>query len=129
MQPTSIHADAGYLIEPERRTPIFRDVDVLVCGGGVSGVGAALGAARAGARTMVIERNAFLGGAATAVLMNTWNVPVQRMTGVSKEIALTLAERGAGNITGPTFPFDPDAFKDLSAELMKDAGVEVLSYS
>ncbi|HET8744463.1 MAG TPA: FAD-dependent oxidoreductase [Ramlibacter sp.] len=129
MQPTSIHSQEGYLVEPPRQTPIVREVDVLVCGGGVSGVGAALGAARTGAKTMVLERNAFLGGAATAVIMNTWNVPVSRMTGVAREIALELAQRGEGNISGPTFPFDPEGFKQLSSELLTQAGVEVLNYT
>lgn len=126
---TAILPQEGQIIEPARKTPIVREVDVLVCGGGVSGVGAALGAARAGAKTMVLERNAFLGGAATAVIMNTWNVPISRMTGVAREIALTLAERGAGNATGPTFPFDPEALKELSAELLTREGVEILNYS
>lgn len=129
MQADSIRRDEGYVLEPARRTAIVRDVDVLVCGGGVAGIGAALGAARAGARTMIVERNAFLGGAATAVIMNTWNVPIQRMTGVAKEIALKLAERGAGTIVGPTFPFDPEAFKELAADLMREAGVEILNYT
>ncbi len=129
MEPSSIRRDQGYIVEPARQTEIVRDVDVLVCGGGVSGVGAALGASRAGAKTMVIERNAFLGGAATAVIMNTWNVPVARMTGVAKEIALKLAERGAGTIAGPTFPFDPEALKELSADLLREAGVEILNYT
>ena len=129
MQPTAIHADKNILVEPPRETPIVREVDVLVCGGGVSGVGAALGAARSGARTMILERNAFLGGAATAVIMNTWNVPVSRMTGVAREFAHTLAERGAGNISGPTFPFDPEAFKELAVDLLRQAGVEILNYT
>lgn len=129
VEPTSVERDDAYVLEPPRHTPIVRDVDVLVCGGGVSGVGAALGAARSGAKTMVLERNAFLGGAATGVLMNTWNVPVDRMTGVAMEFAVTLAERGAGNITGPTFPFDSEAFKVLSDELLRGAGVEILNYT
>lgn len=128
VEPTFIRED-GCIVEPARKTPIVREVDVLVCGGGVSGVGAALGAARAGAKTMVLERNAFLGGAATAVLMNTWNVPIAKMTGVAKEIAGKLAERGAGNITGPTFPFDPEALKELSVELLQQAGAEILNYT
>jgi hypothetical protein len=121
--------DVEQIIEPARGTPVVRDVDVLVCGGGVSGVGAALGAARAGAKTMVVERNAFLGGAATAVIMNTWNVPFHKMTGVAKEIAGALTERGAGVVSGPTFPFDPEGFKELTAELFKAEGIEILTYS
>ena len=37
-------------------------VDVLVAGGGTSGVSAAIGASQAGANVMLIERNAYLGG-------------------------------------------------------------------
>ncbi|HEY8611278.1 MAG TPA: FAD-dependent oxidoreductase [Roseomonas sp.] len=39
--------------------------DVMVAGGGAAGVAAALGAARAGARVLLVERYGFLGGAAT----------------------------------------------------------------
>ncbi len=39
----AIKLQAGQVIEPARATPVVREVDVLVCGGGVSGVGAALG--------------------------------------------------------------------------------------
>jgi len=126
---TEIRNGEGFVLEPVRKTMVIREVDVLVCGGGVSGVGAALGAARTGAKTMVLERNAYLGGAATGVLMNTWNVPIDRMTGVTREIALELAKRGAGNITGPTFPFDPEAFKELAVEMLKQANVEILNYT
>jgi len=40
----------------------FASVDVLVAGGGPAGIGAALGAARAGAKTLLLERYGFLGG-------------------------------------------------------------------
>ena len=39
--------------------------DVLVVGGGAGGAGAAIGAARTGARVLLVERYGFLGGAAT----------------------------------------------------------------
>lgn len=39
--------------------------DVVVVGGGAGGIAAAVGAARAGARTLLIERYGFMGGAAT----------------------------------------------------------------
>ena len=44
---------------------IYRS-DVLVVGGGLGGVAAAIAAARAGARTILMERNTCLGGVATA---------------------------------------------------------------
>jgi ribulose 1,5-bisphosphate synthetase/thiazole synthase len=54
------------IIEPGRKTHVRAEVDVLVAGGGLAGVSAAVAAARAGARTMLIERNSFPGGVATA---------------------------------------------------------------
>src|SRR5260370_30084279 len=39
--------------------------DVVVVGGGSAGCGAAVGAAQAGARVLLVERYGFLGGAAT----------------------------------------------------------------
>ena len=44
--------------------PILDSVDVLVVGGGPAGIGAALGAARAGAKTLLIENLSFFGGVA-----------------------------------------------------------------
>jgi glycine/D-amino acid oxidase-like deaminating enzyme len=45
-----------------------RETEVLVIGGGTSGVGAAVAAARAGARTIIVERYGFLGGVANVGL-------------------------------------------------------------
>jgi hypothetical protein len=45
------------------------ETDVLVVGGGPSGLGAALGAAHAGADVILVERYGFLGGNATAALV------------------------------------------------------------
>lgn len=42
------------------------DYDVVVAGGGAGGVGAALGAAQAGAKVLLVEKYGFLGGAATS---------------------------------------------------------------
>ena len=43
--------------------------DVVVCGAGVAGVAAAVAAARAGAKTAVIEKQCLLGGLATSGLI------------------------------------------------------------
>lgn len=44
--------------------PVLDTVDVLVVGGGPAGIGAALGAARTGAKTLLIENQSFFGGIA-----------------------------------------------------------------
>ena len=46
------------------RRPTLAQVDVLVVGGGPAGIGAALGAARQGAKTLLIENHSFFGGVA-----------------------------------------------------------------
>jgi hypothetical protein len=48
--------------------PVLDTVDVLVVGGGPAGIGAALGAARTGANTLLIENHSFFGGVAAWML-------------------------------------------------------------
>ena len=52
--------------EVANKIPVTYDVDVLVVGGGPTGVAAATAAARAGENTLLIERYGFCGGMATA---------------------------------------------------------------
>jgi hypothetical protein len=99
--------------------------DVLVVGGGASGVAAASAAGRAGARVILLERYGFLGGLATAAQVGTIcglylrdttgtkAVPVA--AGFPQEFALQL-ERATGSkpIQLPTglwvLPYVPPAF-------------------
>jgi ribulose 1,5-bisphosphate synthetase/thiazole synthase len=54
-----------------RHSGVLDTVEVLVAGGGPAGIGAALGAARAGARTLLIENHAFFGG------VGAWSLGMQ----------------------------------------------------
>ena len=47
--------------ERSRQTQVLYDMEVVVIGGGHSGVGAAVGAARRGAKTLLVERTGYLG--------------------------------------------------------------------
>jgi hypothetical protein len=77
--------------------------DVAVIGGGPAGIAAALGAARAGARTLLVEREARLGGNVTQAFVHTIcglyradeerAVPVQH--GLPLRIAAALTRRDA----------------------------------
>ena len=48
------------------------EVDLVVCGAGPAGVGAALRAARNGVKVMIVESLGCLGGVATAGMMSNW---------------------------------------------------------
>src|SRR5579884_3344949 len=52
--------------EPARDIPLYGEYEVAVLGGGPAGIAAAVAAARAGQRTLLIERYGFLGGMGTA---------------------------------------------------------------
>lgn len=50
------------IVEPSKSVPVVYDIDVAVAGAGVSGVFAALAAARNGADTVLIDRFGTVGG-------------------------------------------------------------------
>ncbi|BAU47960.1 FAD dependent oxidoreductase [Sulfurifustis variabilis] len=140
-----------------RRARLAGDTDVLVVGGGPAGLGAALGAAAAGARVVLAERYSFLGGNATAALVmplmsfHTQHPPAEP-TGdedtllptdhgpgdpVLAGALATLLERlvKAGGALPPTLhtgyvvPFDPELFKLVALDLLDEAGVRFLFHA
>ena len=56
--------------EAAKEIPVIGHPDVLVVGAGPSGIGAAIAAARMGAKTMLVEQNGFVGGNLTAAQVN-----------------------------------------------------------
>ena len=80
-------------------TPINHECDVVVCGGGIAGIAAALAAAREGAKVTLIERSFALGGLATSGLVTIY-LPLcdgmgrQVSFGISEELLRLSIEHG-----------------------------------
>jgi 2-polyprenyl-6-methoxyphenol hydroxylase-like FAD-dependent oxidoreductase len=61
-----------WIKEPSREIPVAGSYDVIVVGGGMAGVAAAIAAARNGARVGLIEKQCALGGLATLGNVTMW---------------------------------------------------------
>ncbi len=122
------------------RDEIMVDYDVVVCGGGMAGFGAACGAARAGARTLLVERLEILGGLGTAGGVGNFcfgddSLP-HGQGRVFDDIYEALAAYGAiGEANGwrigrtPPFfnhTFDHNVLALVLQELAEQAGVDLL---
>ncbi len=115
--------------------------DVLVVGSGSAGSSAAISAARAGARTMLVDRLAFMGGTSTAVLDTFYAfytptpTPHRVVGGLGWEVVERLTEAGVaferpntyGAGTGVTY--DQETLKVLWEDLASDAGVDLLLHT
>jgi hypothetical protein len=124
--------------------------DVLVAGGGLAGFAAALSAARNGAKTILVEKDGFLGGlgviGATA-LHNFFNIfdatPGAERMRVAKGIAQELVDRvqlkgGAlghihnekgGRYISMITPVEPEITKAVLNEMLLEAGVVLLLHT
>lgn len=115
----------------------MKEADVFILGGGLSGVAAAVGAARAGAKVFLAERAYILGGTSTLSLvtpMQTFHAGGRRVIGgAAQEMIERLARRGAtpGHLPDPVgfassvTPVDPDALKIFLSEWLTSEGVHV----
>ncbi|MFE0455251.1 FAD-dependent oxidoreductase [Streptomyces sp. NPDC058914] len=141
---------------PPRQALHAGTVQVLVIGGGPAGIGAALGAANAGAEVVLVERYGFLGGNATAALvmplMSFHNEVKQAVGGDAARllppdhgegepvvggvlwVLLDHLVRAGAAIrpsleTGYTVPFDAELFKLVVYELLEMHEVRTLLHA
>lgn len=77
------------MIKETFNTAVKEDCDVLVCGGGIAGVAAALSAARLNKKVILCEREYILGGLATAGLVAVY-LPI--CDGTGRQVSFGLAE-------------------------------------
>ena len=106
---------------------------VLVAGGGPSGLAAAVASARNGASTLLVERYGFLGGMATAGLVNpfmSWQVEGKPIIeGIFQEIINRLKAMGGWDGDRAPSAFDPECFKLLADDMCRESGVSLLLHS
>lgn len=109
--------------------------DVVVIGGGPGGLSAAIAAGRAGARTLIVERTAALGGAAASglgILGYLDRSGEQALGGIAQELIDRLALVGGspGHFRCPVHnsitPVSPDLVKIVAVQLCTEAGVDIL---
>ena len=119
-------AGAGDLPEETLRT------QVCVIGGGSAGIGTALAATRAGARVILLERDAVLGGTSTTAWVHTWE-PCSGADGIPRELyermkadPLAVVERdyakGSPRVGGRPLPFEPRALIRVAGEALAAGG-------
>ncbi len=116
---------------------------VIVAGGGAAGVGAALGAAAAGAHVTLLERAPFLGGAATLSNVLTYcgfwtqgEPPRACVGGAGKSVLDAVAGLGCDvrpqrmHSSGVVVAvIEPEAVKLALDRLLADAGVDVVLHA
>lgn len=117
--------------------------DVIVAGGGPAGVAAAIAAARNGCRTLIIEKEAFLGGMATLACVPAFgpytNGETDLIGGIGREILENLKkecyispfyDRKSDRIEGiDWFPIDPEILKRVLDRMVRESGCDVLFHT
>ncbi|PVZ83941.1 pyridine nucleotide-disulfide oxidoreductase [Serratia sp. S1B] len=121
-----------FYTEPAKQLPIFIETDVLVVGGGPSGIAAALSAARAGAKTVLMERFGCFGGMITTAGVESvawWrHKNTMESGGLAKEIEETAKAMGATTPEPQSISqaINAERFKIVADQMLEDAGVERL---
>ncbi len=109
----------GYVYAPGCKMEVYGEYDVVVVGGGMAGTGAALAAAREGAKTILIENTSALGGLAT---MGIVNIPHDFVSGLGSRF-FTEMEKLDGLTQRNS---NPETHKLVFDRLTKEFGCEVL---
>lgn len=124
--------------ETSRELPVRNEVDVLVIGGGPSGIMAALAAAEDGANVMLVESRSFVGGNMTIglpILGFLGQKGNQIIKGLPQKYIDRLKAVNASSEHRPC-PLhmsltlvEPEAVKTVALQMLVEAGVHILFYS
>jgi hypothetical protein len=120
-----------------KKFPVAVDCDVLVCGGGCSGVAAAISAARHGATVVLLERLPSVGGMATNALVNGWHTSDREkrvIFGLVEETIVRLEKRNwifkdkKYPYAHETHWFEPEGMRIVWQQMLREAGVRTFCY-
>jgi hypothetical protein len=136
--------------QPKINTTLYPLYDVVVAGGGMAGIAAAIAAARGGAKTLLIEKAGWLGGmgiTGATGLHSFFNIfgqypgseRLRVVAGIAQElvdrvqalgggVGHVLMERGLSFLSMIT-PVEPEIFKLAAAQLCQEAGVKLLFHT
>ena len=121
--------------EEARETPVAAEADVLVVGGGPSGLAAAVAAAREGAEVILVERYGYLGGLATGGLVLYMDAVfdgegTQQIEGLYAETIDRLDSVGGVAADTPRdLHVDSEILKVVADQMCLDAGVRLRLHS
>ncbi len=128
-----------YVFEPRKKVPVFAEADVIVVGGGPAGIGAALAAARNGAKTIVIEKFGALGGMQSQAMSSTFSLldPLIQGGVITDVINQLRAEGGilqdrsdrTRRAAFTSTNFDCEVYKAVLDDMMAEAGVKLLYHT
>lgn len=121
------------IMEKPRSIPVLEKAQVLVVGGGPSGIAAALASARSGADTLLLEWYGYFGGVITqvgieAVAWYRHEGKVNEAGGILREMEDTALRMGASvkECQSDSQALDPEMFKYVCDQMLQQAGVRLL---